>query len=215
MKQLIDLSTWDRRDNFNFFRDFLNPTFSITSEVACGGARRKAKEEGRSFFLYYLYAVLRAANEVREFRYRLEKEGVVLYDKVDGLAPIRVNDEGKFVEANIPYHADFEVFYDEAKKIINGLSADENPYGKVTEDREKGEENYGYILLSALPDLHFTSITATQHYRHGDNFPLMNAGKAIVREGELVMPIAMTIHHGFIDGFHVTRFYKIVEALLK
>jgi chloramphenicol O-acetyltransferase len=28
----------------------------------------------------------------------------------------------------------------------------------------------------------------------------MNAGKAVIRGGVLVMPIAMTIHHGFIDG---------------
>jgi chloramphenicol O-acetyltransferase type A len=44
---------------------------------------------------------------------------------------------------------------------------------------------------------------------------LLNAGKAIIREGKLVMPIAMTIHHGFIDGHHLSLFYKKVEEFLK
>ncbi|MEB3374742.1 CatA-like O-acetyltransferase [Bacteroides sp. CR5/BHMF/2] len=40
-------------------------------------------------------------------------------------------------------------------------------------------------------------------------------GKAITKEGKLVMPIAMTIHHGFIDGHHLSLFYRKVEELLK
>ena len=71
------------------------------------------------------------------------------------------------------------------------------------------------ILLSATPDLYFTSLTCTQEHRHGSNYPLMNAGKAILKEGKLVMPIAMTIHHGFIDGHHLSLFYKKVEEFLK
>ena len=73
----------------------------------------------------------------------------------------------------------------------------------------------GLILLSATPDLYFTSITGTQEKKSGNNYPLLNAGKAVVREGKLVMPIAMTIHHGFIDGHHLSLFYKKVEEFLK
>ena len=65
------------------------------------------------------------------------------------------------------------------------------------------------------PDLYFTSLTCTQEHRHGGNYPLMNAGKAVIRGGVLVMPIAMTIHHGFIDGHHLSLFYKKVEEFLK
>ena len=33
MKHIIDIETWERKENFNFFRHFLNPQLSITSEV--------------------------------------------------------------------------------------------------------------------------------------------------------------------------------------
>lgn len=81
MKRIIDIENWERKENFNFFRHFQNPQLSITSEVECGGAKQRAKAAGQSFFLHYLYAVLRAANEIPEFRYRIDTEGrVVLYE---------------------------------------------------------------------------------------------------------------------------------------
>ena len=84
MKHIIDIETWERRDNYNFFRNFHNSWISITSEVDCTEAFPAAKAAKRSFFLYYLYAVLRAANEVKEFRFRTDKNGQVAYhDQVD------------------------------------------------------------------------------------------------------------------------------------
>lgn len=64
MKQIIDIETWERRDNYNFFRNFVSSWYSITTEIDCTEASLAARAAGRSFFLYYLYAVLRSANEV-------------------------------------------------------------------------------------------------------------------------------------------------------
>lgn len=43
MKHIIDIDTWERRDNYNFFRTFHNSWISITSEVECGEALAAAK----------------------------------------------------------------------------------------------------------------------------------------------------------------------------
>ncbi|MBP6065302.1 chloramphenicol acetyltransferase [Bacteroides sp.] len=213
MKHYVDIETWERKDNYNFFRDFLNPTISITSEVTCGGAKKRAKEAKQSFFLHYLYAILHAANEVKEFRFRIDREGkVVYYDKVDVLTPIKIDEEGHFYTVRIPYHKDFDTFYKEAQAIIQNIPTESKPYS----NEEQGSVNtdFDMILLSATPDLYFTSITATQEFRHGSNYPLMNAGKAVIRDNEWVMPIGMTVHHGFIDGHHLARFFQTVEAFL-
>ena len=77
MKHLIDIDTWERKENYLFFRDFHNSWIAMTSEVDCTEAYAEAKAQGRSFFLYYLYAILRAANEIKEFRYRWDKHGQV------------------------------------------------------------------------------------------------------------------------------------------
>ena len=213
MKHIIDINTWERKENYEFFLGFQNPTISITSEVECAGAKARAKAAGESFFLHYLYAVLRAVNEIPEFRFRIDAEGrVVYFDHVDMLTPIKVKKNGRFFTIRLPWNTDFQTFYTTAKAIINDIDPNGNPY-----DMEKvgGKDLLDVILLSATPDLYFTSLTCTQEHRHGSNYPLMNAGKAILKEGKLVMPIAMTIHHGFIDGHHLSLFYKKVEEFLK
>ena len=213
MRHIIDINTWERKENYEFFLGFQNPTISITSEVECAGAKARAKAAGESFFLHYLYAVLRAVNEIPEFRFRIDAEGrVVYFDHVDMLTPIKVKENGRFFTIRLPWNTDFQTFYTTAKAIINDIDPNGNPY-----DMEKvgGKDLLDVILLSATPDLYFTSLTCTQEHRHGSNYPLMNAGKAILKEGKLVMPIAMTIHHGFIDGHHLSLFYKKVEEFLK
>ena len=213
MKHIIDINTWERKENYEFFLGFQNPTISITSEVECAGAKARAKAAGESFFLHYLYAVLRAVNEIPEFRFRIDTEGrVVYFDHVDMLTPIKVKENGRFFTIRLPWNTDFQTFYTTAKAIINDIDPNGNPY-----DMEKvgGKDLLDVILLSATPDLYFTSLTCSQEHRHGSNYPLMNAGKAILKEGKLVMPIAMTIHHGFIDGHHLSLFYKKVEEFLK
>ena len=171
MKHIVDIETWERKDNYNFFRGFANSWIAITSEVDCTEAYNHAKANGKSFFLYYLYAILRAANEIKEFRYRWDKNGQVVYhDTVDVISPIAV----------------------------------------------PGKTFYTVRLLSATPKLYFTSITYTQQeVGHPLDYPLMNAGKAIIREGKRIMPIALTVSHAFTDGAHISLFFEKVEQYLK
>lgn len=97
--------------------------------IDCTEARAAAKAAGRSFFLYYLYAVLRAVNEIREFRYRTDSRGnVIWHDTVDVISPIAVPGR-TFYTVRIPYHADFERFYAEARAIVTDIPQDGDPYG--------------------------------------------------------------------------------------
>ena len=214
MKHIVDIHTWERKDNYNFFRGFANSWISRTGEVECTEAYASAKASGRSFFLHYLYAILRAVNEIKELRYRWDKNGQVVYhDTVDVISPIAV--PGKtFYTVRIPYREDFEAFYAEARRIVTSIPADGDPYGTDKQIAEQGDFNV--FLLSATPKLYFTSVTYTQQsVGHPLDYPLMNAGKAIRRDGRLYMPIALTASHAFADGAHISLFFEKVERYLK
>ncbi len=214
MKQIIDIETWERRDNYNFFLTLQDPSIAVTSEVECGGAKARAKAAGESFFLHYLYAILRAANEIKEFRYRTDKlKRVVLYDKVHAMAPIKINENGKFLSVYIPYDEDFATFHRSATEIIQSLPEDGNPYASENSRLESNETDL--INISAIPSLYFTAISPAQQRQDGTSYPLMTVGKVVVREGKQVMPVAIYINHGFVDGHHIALFYKKVEELLK
>lgn len=212
-RQIVDIETWERKDNFNFFRNFLNPCITITSEVECTAAKEKAKKNGQSFFIYYLYAILRAANEIKELRFRVDDEGQIIYfETVDVLCPIRMKENGKFFTVRIPWIAGFEDFHREARRIIASIPEDGDPYN--AENLSSEENRYSIILVSATPDLYFTSMTHTQERESGSSYPLLNVGKAVTREGKLVIPVAINVHHGFVDGAHLATFYQKVEKYL-
>ena len=43
MKHIINIDTWERKDNYNFFRGFANSWIAITSEADCTEAFARAK----------------------------------------------------------------------------------------------------------------------------------------------------------------------------
>ena len=138
---------------------------------------------------------------------------VVCHDTVDITTPIAV--PGKtFYTVRIPWNSDFKAFYEEARRIITSIPEDGDPYGTDKEIAAQGD--FDVILLSATPKLYFTSISYTQYAPgHPLDYPLMNAGKAVTREGRLVMPIALTVSHAFVDGAHISLFFEKVEKYLK
>lgn len=163
MKHTVDIETWERRDNYAFFRNFLNSWISVATEIDCTEARAAAKAAGRSFFLYYLYAVLRAVNEIKEFRYRTDSRGnVIWHDTVDVISPIAVPGR-TFYTVRIPYHADFERFYAEARAIVTDIPQDGDPYGAEKVLQAQGD--YDVFLLSAGPT---DGISADERRQGGD-----------------------------------------------
>lgn len=213
MKRIIDLSTWSRRDNYEFFRNYANSWYAITVEIECGGSFAECKASGDSFFIRYLHAVLCAANEVEALRYRKTPEGqVVLYDKLDIITPISNGDN--FVTVRIPYIADYDEFKATARKIIDGITPEDSPYGVEDEILKSGD--YNVIHLSAVPKMRFTSLSYTfQAVGTGCVFPLSVMGKASYEgDGKMRMPYSIYVDHAFVDGAHLSSFFEKIEARL-
>lgn len=214
MKHIVDIDTWERRDNYNFFKGFVSSWYSITTEIDCTEASAAARSAGRSFFLYYLYAVVRAANEVPALRYRTDKNGqVIFHDEVDIISPIAVPGR-TFYTVRIPYHEDFESFYAEAYSLITDIPADGDPYG--AEKALQGQGEYDVVHLSAVPKMYFTSTTYTlAEAGNACSHPLMTSGKVVNREGRLVFPLSIYVNHAFVDGSHLASFFQKIEEHLK
>lgn len=215
MRQKIDISNWSRKNSYEFFGSFQNPNISITSEVDCTNALAMAKEKSESFFIYYVYSMLCAMNEIEEFKYRLDMKGdIYLYDEIDITTPIMLNEEGECAIVRIPYIPEFRAFYTKASSIIEESKKQLHSNFSKSNLEEGENDPYGTIFLSATPDLYFTSLVGAQERREGNSYPLLNVGKAIEREGKKIMPVAITISHMFADGLHISQFIKKINERL-
>ena len=206
MKEIIPLESCHRKESVDFFKDFVNPNVSVTCMVNASECFRRAKEYGEKIFPNYLYAILRATNEIKELHYRFTPTGeIACYDRIDVLSPIRLPGNDTFTTLRFTYISDRKEFIASVGRII------ENAGNLSSFGEEEGLEEYDVVLVSAIPDLPFTSISYTQKHRHGNDFPLINVGKM---EPSGQMPIAICVNHAFVDGQHLSRFYQLVQQYL-
>lgn len=206
MKEIIPLDSFQRKESVLFFKDFVNPNVSVTCKVDASECYRRAKALGEKFFIQYLHAIIRAANEIKELHYRFMPTGdIAHYDKIDVLSPIRFAGHDSFTTLRLPYFTDRADFIISANEIIK------NAEGGSAFGEEEGLEEYDVVLVSAIPDLPFTSISFTQKHRHGNDFPLINVGKM---EADGRMPLGICVNHAFVDGEHLSRFYRLVQKYL-
>ncbi len=206
MKEIIPLEAFHRSESVMFFKDFENPNVSVTCMVDASECFRRAKAFGDKFFHHYLHAILKAVNEIRELHYRFTPTGdIAYYDKIDVLSPIRLPGHESFTTLRFPYIDDRATFISSIQDIIEKADA-QTSFGE-----EESLEEYDVVLVSAIPNLAFTSISYTQKHRHGNDFPLINIGKM---EDDGKMPVAICVNHAFIDGEHLAQFYKLVQKYL-
>lgn len=88
MKTEINLDTWKRKSHFEFFSAMDEPFYGLTVEIDVTQAYKKAKELKTSFFIYYLYAVLKTINQLPAFKLRIDDGKVFQHDRIDASSTV-------------------------------------------------------------------------------------------------------------------------------
>ncbi len=198
-KQKIDLTTWKRRDHYQFFRQFAQPYWGVTVAVNCTQAYNYCKAYNISFFTYYLYHSLKAANSVEAFRQRIEGEEVVCYNVIGGSITVMRNDD-TFGFAYFDFDQDFGAFAAKTQeairrsKITNGLK----PVPGV-------DDVIHYSVLQGIP---FSSMQHAQPLGVADSIPKIVFGQYQLSGAQLLLPVSVHVHHALCDGVHVKRFFE-------
>ncbi len=205
MKKLIELDNWNRKEHFLFFSKFEEPFFGVTVKVNCTTAYHKAKEKGVSFFLYYLYRALKAANEVENFRYRIIENKVYDFATINA-SPTINRPDGTFGFAYMDYFEDEKQFYEKALQEIENV--------KNTNSLLPAVSGENVIHFSAILWIDFTSISHARSFSHPDSCPKISFGKMTDNNGVKEMPVSIHGHHALMDGYHVGLFIDKFQDLL-
>jgi chloramphenicol O-acetyltransferase type A len=106
----------------------------------------------------------------------------------------------------MPYDPDFQSFAQTARELIQ--------YRKVhpTLEDEPGQDDL--LFLSCIPWIDFTFISHPIHMHPVDSVPRITWGKFTTRDGRTEMPVAVQVHHGLMDGYHVGEYYTGLQRLL-
>jgi chloramphenicol O-acetyltransferase type A len=71
----------------------------------------------------------------------------------------------------------------------------------------------GYTVL--LDDETFSSSFVHPYDKLYSSIPIITIGKYFEQGDSWLIPIAMQVHHGVVDGFHVGKYYDCLEKLCK
>lgn len=205
-KYSIDTTQWKRKAHYNFFRNFQQPFFGVTSEINCTQAYRYCKAYKIPFLMYYLHKSLAAANLVGEFRHRIQGEQVVEYAKISGSITVLRSDE-TFGFAYFDYHKDFGKFAEEAGRAID---LERSASGLKL---ETGMDSI--IHYSILPGIRFTSMQHAQMTGSSDSVPKIVFGKMSEHSGQVTLPVSVHVNHALCDGLQVSRYFDTFTNLLQ
>jgi chloramphenicol O-acetyltransferase type A len=209
MTTYLDITTWPRREIFQFFRKFDKPYFNVCTQLDMTGLRaalRGRRElQGASVSLAYHYFALRAANEIESFRYRLRDGQVVVHDVIHGGTTIMLPNE-TFTLAYFEYDDDFDKFMAAAQTAVKEVLAGDGGWRPNARD--------DMIHFTTLPWLSFTSFSHARNWTTEDSVPKIAFGKFTEVNGRTMLPFSVEVHHALMDGLHVGRYVARLQEVL-
>ena len=199
------MKTWSRASAFEHFMTYSNPYFGITCSIDVTQAYDIAKKRGVSFFLYYFYLSLQAANEIPEFRIRIENKKPVIFDQVNG-SPTILRDDGEMGYAMLEYRDNLGEFLPGAQKEIHRV--------KTLPQLDTSKDCPETIYYSIMPWIKFSSVEHPLDLPTTEGIPILTFGKMSEENGRKTMPLAVHAHHALMDGLHISRFIESFQNKL-
>lgn len=206
MAKYLDLTTWTRRDVFEFFLGFDKPYFNICTQLDITRLLALLRDRPDvSVMLAYHYFALRAANEIEPFRYRLRDGKVIVHDVIHGGTTVLLPNEN-FTLAYFEYDANFETFITGADRAVKEALSGDGAFRPNTRD--------DMIHCTTLPWLSFTSFSHARNWGREDSVPKIAFGKFVKEQERTLLPFSVEVHHALMDGLHVGRYVsRLAEAL--
>lgn len=201
--QVIDRKTWKRNMHCQIFQDSLEPQYCISLELEITNFLNMVKGHNYSFTFAFIYAVCKCANEIEEFRYRFLDGEVVLYDIIHTSFSYLDEETELFKFVSVPMQENMET------------------YIKAAEEKVRKQKEYfaappanDEFSFSPLPWISYTHISHTISGNRENSIPLFDWGKFFEREGKVILPFSVQVHHSFVDGVHVGRFVEKLQDYL-
>ena len=200
----IDLDNYNRRGLFNSFKDRDIPYFSTTCNIEIQNLKKFVKLRNISFFVSFSYIISVSVNRIPQLRHRIIDGELYEFKIVDPGYTVLLDDE-TFSFCDSKFFEDFDTYYEYAIARIEEV--------KNRPDQNNADKNHMFFITS-IPWFSFTSFVHPYDKLYS-SIPIITIGKYFEQGDSWLIPIAMQVHHGVVDGFHVGKYYDCLEKLCK
>lgn len=201
----IDIESWERKNHYNYFKGLDYPHFNICGNLDITRFYGFIKENGRPFFITFLFMAVKAANGVREFRLRIREDKVVEHEAVSPSFTV-MSSGAVFSFCTAEFADNYEEFF------ANASAEMEKNKAVVRVEDEPGRDDLLYI--TSIPWISFTGITHPVHMSPVDSVPRISWGKYFEENGRLKLPLSVQAHHALVDGSHTGLYFNTLQEML-
>ena len=188
----IDLSTWERTQHYEIFRNYVQPQYCVSFELDITHFLEMVRKQAYSFTFSFVFAVSRCANQIEEFRCRFAEGEPILYEQIHTAFTYLNQETGLFKVVNVE-------MTDTLGEYV--ISAAEKTAAQT--DYFTGPMGNDVFLFSAFPWVSYTHISHTDSGNRDNAVPLFDWGRYYEKDGKIMLPFSVQVHHSFVDGVHI------------
>ena len=144
---------------------------------------------------------MKSINQVEEFKYVLEEDGVYKYNQIDTSFAVLNNNQINFTRT-VKFNDDFDKFISD---FVFAKAEAENSFN-IKYDKECNK-----CFITCAPWMRVTSVSNPMNYEKIDSVPRICWGKYFLENNEYMIDVSIQVNHAFQDGYHIGQFYNILQ----
>lgn len=201
--EIIDETKWKRASHCQIFRNSIEPSYCVTFELEVTNFLTEIRAAKLSFTLSLIYAVSKCANDIDEFRYRFQDGQIVLFERINTAFTYLDKDTELFKVVNVEMQDSLESYVSVAAQ-------------KASSQKEyfTGPLGNDVFQFSPMPWISYTHISHTNSGKKDNATPLFDWGKYYDRDGKIILPFSVQVHHSFVDGVHIGKLADSIQKYL-
>lgn len=205
----INIEQWNRKKIYEWFKNFSNTCWSITKEIGVSDIVKYSKESKSSFFINFLYVLVKTLNGFECTRMRYVNGKPVIYDSANPAYTV-AKDDGTYDNLRHAYIENYNEFYSLAHEKIEKVKK-----GLVETEDYNPENCYDEYYITCLPWTTFSNINQPLPDDKGSqSIPRICWGQYFEKDDKIFMDFNITVSHMFCDGRDVSMFLiKLQENL--
>ena len=203
---ILEIINLDTSIHYEFFKRMDYPHYNIGVNVDITNFLDKIEENKIPFYYAMIYAATYALNQVKEFRYRIRGEQVVLHNMIH------------------PSFADMSDGIDLFKMVTVSMEKSILDFTKKAKEKSKNQTNYFVIedvegrddltYITCVPWVSFTHLSHTISFNKDDSIPRLAWGKHFKESDKILLPFSVQAHHSFVDGIHMGKYIDCLQEYL-
>ena len=190
-----ELKNFERKKLFDYYNSKDNPFLFVVTEIDVTKVLSVTKKLKTSFYASMGYLVVTALNQIENFKLRFCNGKFFCCDNLNSnyVQMLNENEIGFFAFAHTENYFDYIKNFKTAQKdCLSGKQVAKN----------SNEE----VWLSCVPWFQFTGLITP--FQKTQTTPQIIWDKYEKRGRKFFLHIMIMAHHGFVDGFHVSKFVE-------